>query len=59
MNRSKANGIMKVLEGRLQKHIDLLIKRHPVLEVCKQEIIDAYHIMEECYGNGGKLLVAV
>lgn len=49
---------MKELEIRLQKHIDLLIERYPVLDVCKQDIIDAYLIMEECYENGGKLLVA-
>lgn len=49
---------MRELEARLQKHIDLLMERHPVLEVCKQDIIDAYLIMEECYENGGKLLVA-
>lgn len=49
---------MKELEARLQKHIDLLMERHPALEVCKQDIIDAYLIMEECYENGGKLLVA-
>lgn len=49
---------MKELETRIQKHIDLLIERYPVLNVCKQEIIDAYLIMEECYENGGKLLVA-
>lgn len=49
---------MKQLEVRLQKHIDLLMKRHPALEACKQDIVDAYLIMEECYENGGKLLVA-
>lgn len=49
---------MKELETRLQKHIDLLIERYPVLEVCKQDIINSYLIMEECYKNGGKLLVA-
>lgn len=49
---------MKQLEVRLQKHIDLLMERHPALEACKQDIVDAYLIMEECYENGGKLLVA-
>lgn len=49
---------MKILEPRLKKHIDLLINRYPVLECIKQDIIDAYLIMEECYENGGKLLVA-
>ena len=49
---------MKQLEVRLQKHIDLLMERHPASEVCKQDIVDVYLIMEECYENGGKLLVA-
>lgn len=49
---------MKQLEIRLQKHIDLLMERHPALEACKHDIVDAYLIMEECYENGGKLLVA-
>ena len=46
------------LESRLMKHIDLLIERYPSLEPIKQELIDAYLIMEECYSKGGKLLVA-
>lgn len=49
---------MKSLEQRLKKHIDLLIDRYPVLESCKQDIIDAYLIMEECYKHDGKLLIA-
>lgn len=46
------------LEVRLQKHIDLLIKRYPALEVVQTEIVEAYLIMEACYENGGKLLIA-
>lgn len=49
---------MRVLEDRLYKHIDLLISRYPSLECIKQDIIDGYLIMEECYLNGGKLLIA-
>lgn len=49
---------MKVLESKLQKHIDLLIERYPMLESCKSEIIDAYFILEETYKNNGKLLIA-
>lgn len=49
---------MKTLETRLEKHIDLLIERYPVLEACRQEIVDAYLIMEECYEHDGKLLIA-
>lgn len=47
-----------VLESRLMKHIDLLIERYPTLESIKNDIIDAYLIMEESYAKGGKLLVA-
>ena len=49
---------MKTLDTKLNKHIDLLIKRYPQLEVCKDDIINAYLVLEECYENGGKLLVA-
>lgn len=49
---------MRKLEERLYKHIHTLIERYPELEVVKQSIIDAYLIMEECYENGGKLLIA-
>lgn len=38
-----------MIDNRLQKHIDLLIKRYPTLEVIKQDIVDGYLIMEECY----------
>ena len=47
------------LESRLMKHIDLLIERYPSLEPIKQELIDAYLVMEESYSKGGKLLVAM
>ncbi len=49
---------MKELESRLIKHIDLLISRYPELECCKNDIIDAYLLLEECYSNSGKLLIA-
>lgn len=49
---------MNKLETRLYKHIDLLVERYPSLDSIKQDIIDAYLIIEECYENGGKLLVA-
>ncbi|RGS29334.1 SIS domain-containing protein [Eubacterium sp. AF22-8LB] len=47
-----------MLEKRLEKHIDLLIERYPVLEACKEDIISGYELLEECYTNGGKLLIA-
>ena len=46
------------MEERLQKHLDLLIERYPILEPCKESIAKAYDIMEEVYSNGRKLLVA-
>ena len=49
---------MEKLDKRLEKHIDLLIERYSLLELCKKEIIDAYLIMEECYKHDGKLLIA-
>ena len=49
---------MRILEKRLEKHIDLLIKRYPVLSECREDLINAYLIMEESYENGRKLLVA-
>lgn len=49
---------MKMLDQRIQKHIDKLLKRYPVLESCREDIINAYLIMEECYEHDGKLLIA-
>ena len=46
------------MEERLQKHLNLLIERYPILEPCKESIAKAYDIMEEAYSNGRKLLVA-
>ena len=47
-----------MLEERIQKHIDLLVQRYPVLNSCVEEIEKAYLILEECYVNDGKLLIA-
>lgn len=49
---------VRTLENRLVRHIDLLLERYPVLESIRENIIEAYLIMEECYLNGGKLLIA-
>ena len=49
---------MRELENRLMKHINLLVERYPSLEAIKDDVIVAYLLMEECYENGGKLLVA-
>lgn len=47
-----------MLDGRLQKHIDSLLKRYAQLETIEQDIVDAYLVMEECYSHDGKLLIA-
>ena len=49
---------MKTLEARLEKHIDLLIERYPILEECRQSLIEAYLIMEKAYEGDHKLLIA-
>lgn len=46
------------MEPKLNKHIDLLTSRYPSLETCRESIIDAYQIMEDCYSHDGKLLIA-
>lgn len=47
-----------MLEPRLEKHVDFLIERYPVLEKCGEDIIKAYLVMEECYLRDGKLMIA-
>ena len=43
---------------KLEKHLDTLIERYPVLAPCRADIAKAYRIMEETYTRDGKLLVA-
>ena len=47
-----------MLEARIQKHIDFLVKRYPKLDVCRDDIEKSYRILEECYENDHKLLIA-
>lgn len=46
------------MEKRTEKHVDLLVTRYPQLEVCREGVIKAYELMEECYEHDGKLLIA-
>lgn len=48
----------KVLEPRIEKHVGVLVERYPKLASVRQDIIDAYCIMEECYSHDGKMLIA-
>lgn len=50
--------MMKELDAKLVKHVDLLMKRYPQLEGIRDDIVNAYLVMEESYENGGKLLIA-
>lgn len=47
-----------IIDYRLYKHINILIERYPKLGVIRQDIINAYIIMEQSYLKGGKLLIA-
>lgn len=49
---------MKEIDSKLMEHINLLIQRYPVLDICKEDIIKGYLIMEKAYENGNKLLIA-
>lgn len=46
------------MDNKLNKHIEVLVERYPVLESCKGEIIAAYEVLEECFRNDKKLLIA-
>lgn len=48
----------RILEPRVKKHIEVLMQRYPKLLEVKQDIVDAYFILEECYEHDGKLLIA-
>ena len=47
-----------MLNSKLSKHIDLLMDRYPVLNPCREDIVKAYELLEECYENDHKLLIA-
>ncbi len=47
-----------MLGARIQKHIKTLITRYPQLDLCREDIIAAYEILEECYEGDHKLLIA-
>lgn len=46
------------MDRRLEKYVDLLMERYPQLGRCKNSIVEAFYIMEECYQRDGKLLIA-
>lgn len=46
------------MEEKVEKYLNLLIERYPALDSCKSDVLEAYEILEECYKNGNKLLIA-
>lgn len=46
------------MDKRILKHVNQLIKRYPVLTVCKDAIVDAYMVLEKMYESDHKLLIA-
>ena len=49
---------MNRLSENVQKHLELFCERYPTLVPIKEDILNTYTILEECYKNGGKLLIA-
>ena len=50
--------MMMNADNRIFEHLNILIERYPSLKICKDDIIDAYLLLEECYKSKGKLLIA-
>lgn len=46
------------MDKRIDSHLDSLIFRYPLLSKIRTDILEAYLLMEDCYQNGGKLLIA-
>ena len=44
------------LEGRVQKHFERLFARYAQLENCREDVLQAYLMLESCYAGGGKLM---
>ena len=40
-----------------EQYLDNLIKRFPILDACKKDILDAFLLLKECFSKGGKLLI--
>lgn len=46
------------LSDKQQAILDELMERYPNMEVIRQQILDAYSMLETCFAQGGKLLIA-
>lgn len=50
--------LVRKMDNRVEKQLEILVNRYPELSGAKKEISEAYQILENCYAKGGKLLVA-
>ncbi len=46
------------LSANVLNQLDILIDRYPSLESVRKEILNSYFLMEKCYMNGGKIIIA-
>jgi D-sedoheptulose 7-phosphate isomerase len=46
------------MERDFSNYIDLLIRRYPLLKAVRGDVARAYQLLENCYENAGKLLIA-
>lgn len=49
---------MGMIERKCEIIVDNLISRYPILEELREDIINGYIVLEECYKRGGKVLIA-
>lgn len=49
---------MYKLDPKLNSHMLNLISRYPALETVREDIVEAFLVMENCYEKDGKLLIA-
>ena len=40
------------------KYLEELVERYPALDAVKDDVRKAYELLEACYEQGGKLLIA-
>ena len=57
-NRLKGWVEMTLKDKRLSEHLEILMARYPVLADIRNQIEEAYQILENSYSRGGKLLIA-
>ena len=46
------------MEEKVKKQLEILVNHYPELSAAKNEIAEAYQILENSYARGGKLLIA-